>query len=58
MAKDGRSLLTHFTKSQQQTTILKVLPITKMKGNDSIHYNFIKGKARDGRNGVCQQKWE
>lgn len=58
MAKDGCSLLTHFTVSQQLTTILKVLPIKKMKGNDNIHYNFIKGKARDGNNGICQQKWE
>lgn len=29
-----------------------------MKGNDNIHYNFIKGKARDGNNGICQQKWD
>lgn len=42
--EDRHTLLAYFTKSQPKTPILKALPITKMKGNDSMHQNFIKGK--------------
>lgn len=47
--KIKHTLLTYFTKSQPKTPIFKALPTTKIKGNDSMHSNFINGK--DGRNG-------
>lgn len=45
--KDRHTLLRYFTKSQPKTPILKTM--MKVKGNDSMNQNFIKGK--DGRNG-------